>query len=135
MGRPIYKDINGVDVRGSYANSNLGVRTKAYFGGQLHDCFIVNQKGGRSYVVEDIVTGDQAKCKLVNIATPNQENTMAIVGYLASSVPAGNTQPNGSPIVINKLQKRTAIDWSDNRYTWSLENDSSADVILLTPFA
>lgn len=122
MGRPIYRDINGVDVRGSYSSTNAGIHVQAYFDNSLHDCFIVNQKGGRTYVVQDLLTDEQAKCKLVNVDPPSVNGTMSLVGY-----------SGGSPVVLHKLHKRTAIDWNDNRYTWSLQNDSSADVIILTP--
>ena len=135
MGRPIYRDINGDDVRGPYGHDNLGIRVQAYFDDALHDdCFIVNQKGGRQYLVQDTSSGEQAKCKLVE--TLGTENgTMTIVGYLASDVPAGQLDPEGSGITLSKLQKRTAIDWNDNRYTWQLVSDSSLDYIELTPFS
>jgi hypothetical protein len=35
-------------------------------------------------------------------------------------------------VAIRKLTKRIAIDFSGNRYKWFLENDSSADYIVLT---
>jgi alpha-D-ribose 1-methylphosphonate 5-triphosphate diphosphatase PhnM len=35
-------------------------------------------------------------------------------------------------VSIRKLTKRIAIDFSGNRYRWYLENDSSADYIVLT---
>jgi hypothetical protein len=35
-------------------------------------------------------------------------------------------------VAIRKLTKRIAIDFSGNRYKWYLENDSSADYIVLT---
>lgn len=133
MAHALYKDVNGNDVRGPYAGSNLGIRVKAYFGDALHDdCFIVNQKGGRQYMVQDTSSGQQAKCKLVEtLGTEN--NTMTLTGFLASSVPPGQVNPENPEIVLSKLQKRTAIDWNDNRYTWVLENDSSVDYISLTP--
>lgn len=134
MVHALYRDVNGTDVRGEYAGSNAGIRVKAYFNDALHDdCWIVKQKGARRYVVKDTSSGEEAVCKLVE-TTPSVNGDMLLVGYQASSVPPGNTQPNGGPIAINKLQKRTAIDWNDNRYTWVLENDSSMDYISLTPF-
>jgi hypothetical protein len=38
-------------------------------------------------------------------------------------------------VAIAKITKRVATDFSGNRYTWRLENDSSADYIVLTPVA
>jgi hypothetical protein len=52
---------------------------------------------------------------------------MRLVGY---------TQPvevDANLVAISKLQKRTATDYNGNRYSWYLENDSSADFIVLTP--
>lgn len=134
MGRPIYRDVAGDDVRGPYVGANIGIKVVAYFDNALHDCYIVNQKGGRSYLVQDIMSGERAKCKLVETMV-NTNNTMTIVGFLASAVPAGNLDPEGSGITLSKLQKRTAIDWSENRYTWTLVSDSSMDYIELTPFS
>ena len=38
----------------------------------------------------------------------------------------------GTEINIRKITKRVATDWNDNKYTWTLENDSSNDYIVLT---
>lgn len=135
MVHALYRDVNGTDVRGPYAGGDVGIRVQAYFNDALHnDCWIVKQKGARRYVVKDTSSGEEAVCKLVN-TTPSVNGDMLLVGYLASSVPPGNVDPDGSAIPLNKLQKRTAIDWNDNRYTWVLENDSSIDYIALTQFS
>ena len=52
------------------------------------------------------------------------DGEMKLVGYLNGAT--------GSPVTLNKLQKRTAIDWSGNRYKWTIQNDSSNDYIVLT---
>jgi len=124
MGRPLYKDRFGTDARGSYTTTALGIRCTAYFGGSLHDdCFIVNQKGGRKYKVQDTSDSTVGFCKLVNGA-PSANGQMRLVGLLD-----GKT---GQQVTLNKLMKRTAVDWSGNRYTWRLANDSSNDAIILT---
>ena len=123
MGRPLYRDVAGNDVRGT-TTSAVGIRVDAYFGGSLHtDAWIINQKGARKYKVQDESDGTTGFCKLVN-ATPAANGEMTIVGYL-------NGQ-GASPIKLNKLQKRTAIDWNGNRYTWTINNDSTNDYIVLT---
>jgi hypothetical protein len=38
-------------------------------------------------------------------------------------------------IAIAKITKRVATDFNGVRYKWFLENDSSADYIVLTPIA
>lgn len=62
--------------------------------------------------------------KLVS-GTPSASGEMRLVGYTNTG--------HANPIAIRNLKKRTATDWSGNRYTWILQNDSSADYILLTP--
>jgi hypothetical protein len=61
--------------------------------------------------------------KLVS-GTPSASGEMKIVGYTTSG--------HATPIALRNLKKRTATDWNGNRYTWRLQNDSSADYILLT---
>jgi hypothetical protein len=123
MGRPLYKDVLGNDVRGTFV-SNTGIRVDAYFSGSLRtDVWIINQKGARKYKVQDQSDGATGFCKLVN-ATPAANGEMKLVGYVG-----GN---GGATVILNKLQKRTAIDWNGNRYTWRIENDSTNDYIVLT---
>ncbi len=123
MGRPLYRDVLGNDVRGTFSSA-VGIRVDAYFGGSLHtDAWIINQKGARKYKVQDQSDSTTGFCKLVN-ATPSANGEMKLVGYLNGAT--------GSPVTLNKLQKRTAIDWSGNRYTWYVSNDSTNDYIVLT---
>jgi hypothetical protein len=124
MGRPVYRDVNGVLVTGDFTGTSQGIRCTAFFGGELRDdCFVVKQKAARRYKLQDKSDATQAFCKLVQGA-PAVNGEMQLVGYLN-----GQT---ASPIVINKLHKKTAIDWNGTRYTWFLQNDSSADYIVLT---
>ena len=51
---------------------------------------------------------------------------MSLVGYVG-----GNGANNLK--FIAKITKRVATDFDGVRYTWRLENDSSADIIVLTP--
>ena len=126
MGRPVKRDVNGTLVFGDYTTSAVGIRCEAYIGsGNETDVFIVKQKGAKSYVVQDKSSGTQVAAKLVS-GTPEALGEMRITGYLAGG-------PDASATPIAKLMKRTAIDFSSNRYTWFLDSDSSADQIILTP--
>jgi hypothetical protein len=49
---------------------------------------------------------------------------MRILGSTNGQLPA--------TVAIAKLTKRIATDFSGNRYTWFLDNDSSGDVLVLT---
>lgn len=70
------------------------------------------------------VANEIRTAKLVS-GTPAASGEMKLVGY--------TTTGHATPIAIRNLKKRTATDWNGNRYTWILQNDSSADYILLTP--
>lgn len=124
MGRPLFRDVLGTDARQDYTGANVGIRVTAFFGGSLRDdVFIVNQKRAKAYQVQDKSDGSQAVCKLVS-GTPAANNEMRLVGVLGG---------NGSvPIALAKLGKRIAVDYSGNRYTWFLQNDSSGDYIVLS---
>jgi hypothetical protein len=127
MGRPVKRDVAGTLVFGDYTTTQVGIRVEAYFGGSLRDdCFIIKQKGSRSYFVQDKSDGAKAQCKLVT-GTPAANGELRIIGWIG-----GDPGVAGSGRAIAKLQKRTAIDFNSVRYTWSLTNDSSADFIALT---
>ncbi len=125
MGRPVKRDVNGVLVFGDYTTTAVGIKCEAYIGGSNQsDVFVVKQKGAKSYYVQDKSTGTQVAAKLVS-GTPAAVGEMRMTGYTAGGADASATY-------IAKLMKRTAIDFSGNRYTWFLDNDSSGDQIILT---
>jgi hypothetical protein len=57
--------------------------------------------------------------------TPAALGEMRLTGYNSVGADASATR-------IAHLNKRTAIDFAGNRYTWFLDNDSSGDQIILT---
>ena len=131
MGRPLRKDINGVDVIGTPASSN-GIRVEAYFGGTAYTddtynsttnyAYIYKQRGAKTFVVQN-QDGTKAICVLQS-AIPDSNGEMRINGYLGG---------NGAvPTPIAKITKRVATDFSGRRYTWQLVNDSTSDYIALT---
>ena len=131
MGRPLKKDINGVDVIGT-PSSNTGIRVEAYFGGTAYTdatynnstnyAYIYKQRGARTFVVAN-QAGTLATCVLQS-AVPAANGAMRINGYVGG---------NGAiPTPIAKITKRVATDFSGNRYTWQLVNDSTSDYIALT---
>ncbi len=132
MGRPLKNDVNGVDVRGSYANPNAGIRCDFYDSELRTDGVVVKQRGAKTFVVTQIGNLDStnikdststATCVLV-ADEPSVAGTMRILGSTNDQVPG--------TVAIAKLTKRVATDFSGNRYTWYLENDSTADIIRLT---
>lgn len=128
MGRPVRRDVFGVEVFGDYTSGAVGIRCEAYIGGGNEtDVFIVKQKGSRKYKVQDKSGGDTVVAKLVS-GTPGADGEMRLTGYAPQ---AGGGRDETAPIYIAKLNKRLATDFSGNRYTWRLINDSSADYIEL----
>jgi hypothetical protein len=132
MGRPLRNDINGVDVRGSYANPDAGIRCDFYDASLRTDGVVVKQRGAKTFVVT----------RISNLGDPNiKDSTSTTTAVLVSGEPAAagemrilgatDDQVPGT-VAIAKLTKRVATDFSGNRYTWFLENDSTADVIRLT---
>jgi len=127
MGRPLRKDVNGVDVIGTSV-SNTGVRVEFYDGSTLQtDGVILKQRGAKTFrvcSVGDIGTTSAYKTCVLQDSTPNAANEMRLWGYVGSN--------SGSSVNIRKITKRVATDFAGNRYTWHLENDSSNDYIVLT---
>jgi|TARA_B110000503_G_scaffold142007_1_gene237384 hypothetical protein len=147
MGRPLRKDVNGIDViRFAGTNStdtNAGIILKGYFAadsGLNADYMIIKQRGANTFVVlsaakdtfvdGETITGPTSSYfrtgKLV-VGTPNAEGEIQMLAYLAGGADASVT-------AIAKITKRVATDFSGNRYTWEMTNfeDSAADQIELT---
>jgi hypothetical protein len=109
---------------GTAATPHIPVRFKS--GGTVYEGYIVNQVGARRFKcsTDDGTTAVQV-CKIVQGTNmdPANDGEMTIVGLL-----------NGSPVALNKLNFRTAADFSSNRYKWSLSDDSTETLIILTAF-
>ena len=126
MGRPLRKDVNGVDVIGTYgtasSDSRAGIVVKFYDASLRTDGVIIKQRGAKSFVVAN-QAGTKAVCVL-QTAIPTAAGQMRINGYIG-----GN---GAAPTPIAKITKRVATDFNGKRYTWILLNDSSSDYIVLT---
>jgi hypothetical protein len=139
MGRPLRKDVNGVDVIGTpgpvgQVTAATGITVEFHDGNVQTDGIIVKQRGAKTFVVSRV--GNVA----VNLTkTPNTFTCVLVSGTPA----AGQMRLRGSTagtldtglVSLAKITKRVATDFSGNKYTWFLENDSSADYIVLTPIA
>lgn len=125
MGRPLRKDVNGVDVIGTFA-SNTGVRIEFYNGSLRTDGVILKQRGAKTFRVCRVgsigTTSAYATCILKN-GTPSATGEMRLWGYIGSN--------SGTSKNIKKITKRVATDFNGVRYKWHLENDSSNDYIVL----
>jgi hypothetical protein len=123
MGRPLRKDINGVDVINTYV-SDTGIRVDFYDSALRTDGIIIKQRGARTFVVAQVGTPTVRTTAVLKNGAPSAAGEMRLFGWLG-----GN---GGTSVNIAKITKRVATDFSGNRYTWFLENDSSNDYIVLT---
>jgi hypothetical protein len=132
MGRPLRKDVLGVDVIGTYTTTDTGVRVQFYDASLRTDGIIVKQRGAKTFVVTRV--GDigsphlnsstNTTTAVLKNGTPNAAGEMLLEGFI------GGNGSTGTPIA--KITKRVATDFNGVRYTWQLQNDSSNDYIQLT---
>jgi len=122
MGRPVKNDVLGTLVFGDYATTSVGIKVSARIPGAstAKAGYIEKQTGARSYKVTN--ADGTGKCLLVSSITAAGQ--VVVLGYTNAGADIS--------VAIQKLNKRTAIDFSGNRYTWFLVNDSSEDYIQLT---
>jgi hypothetical protein len=128
MGRPINKRWFGSTGTGTgtglLTGNNLPIRFKT--GGSVIEGYIQKQKGARTFLcavdnVSPAVSG--VRCKLVagTNSDPANNGEATLVGML-----------NGSPVTLQKLTNKVATDFNGVRYKWTLEDDSSQTLIILT---
>ena len=133
MGRPLKKDVLGVDAIGTPLGAATGIRVEAYAGGAAYTdatynittnyAYIFKQRGAKTFTCKN-QAGTNLGPLVLQETIPNSNGEMRMNGYVDG---------NGSaPTPIAKITKRVATDFSGNRYTWTLQNDSSSDYIVLT---
>lgn len=125
MGRPLRKDVNGLDVLNTPASTNIGITVNFHDGTNLRsDGIILKQRGAKTFVVARIGTPTtKFTCVLIN-GTPSAAGEMQMTGSTTANLDAG---------LINcaKITKRIFTDFSSNRYKWHIQSDSSLDYIVL----
>jgi hypothetical protein len=148
MGRPLRKDVNGTDAINTPATTATGITVQFYDGSTNRtDGIIIKQRGANSFVVAQIGTPNtRFVCKLVN-TTPNAAGEMYMTGSTTGTldtnlVPIAKITRRlaygfpSSPVLSGGFNRGEDSNASTNhdatRYTWYLENDSSADYIVLT---
>jgi hypothetical protein len=129
MGRPLRKDVNGTDVIGTPAGAATGITVQFHDGTALrNDGIIIKQRGARTFVVARIGTPLVRFTAVTQSTEPSAAGQMRVRGSTTGLL-------DQDLVAIRKFTKRVATDFSGNRYTWFLENDSSLDYIVLTPVA
>jgi len=130
MGRPLRKDVLGVDAINTYVDAATGVRIELHDGSLRTDGVILKQRGARTFQacrVGDLADSTKFLPYTLVSGTPASNGEMSLFGW--------NPTNGGERVNLAKITKRVATDWNDNRYTWALENDSSNDYIVLTPIS
>ena len=128
MGRPLRKDVNGVDVLGTPATTSTGITVAFYDASLRTDGVLIKQRGAKTFVVAqvgNIGTTSAYTTAVLKNGTPSAAGEMQMTGSTTGQLDDGL-------VSIAKITKRIATDFSGNRYTWYLESDSSADYIVLT---
>jgi hypothetical protein len=127
MGRPInkrYFGATGGDGATVFTPTgpNLPIRFKT--GGTVIEGYISKQKGSRRFLCSNDAGSTTAICLLTagTSSDPVNNGEAVLLGLL-----------NGSqPISIRRLTNRIAIDFSSNRYKWTLSDDSTETLLILT---
>ena len=133
MGRPLHKDVKGTRVTGSFVGAAAGIRVEFHDGTNFYsDGIIIKQRGAGTFVVARVGSPLVRTTCVLKDGTPNAFGQMRMYG-IVSPVTGGSTGDSTSFKNIRRITKRVVLDWSGNTYTWYLENDSSADYIVLEP--
>jgi hypothetical protein len=137
MGRPLRKDVRGTDVIGTpgpagQVTAATGITVEFHDGSALRtDGIIIKQRGARTFVVARVGAPTVRFTCVLQSAEPAAAGQMRMQG---STIGVLNDD-TVALIAIRRITKRVATGFNNVRYTWFLENDSSADYIVLTPVA
>jgi hypothetical protein len=142
MGRPLNKRFFGQTASGGDLSNEERLTVSVKVGANAASALgiMLAQKGETKFKVNDTPdgtavnadgtqrdgtagTGNVGECTLVNKATGSlADNEMSLQGFVDGE----------SAVYIRKVHNRTMIDFDDNRYTWEIQDDSTANVLVLT---
>lgn len=144
MGRPLNKKWFGLladanDARFAPKNDtffNLTISAKVGSNAESSSAYILRQRSTTKFLVNDLKTGTNDDlgdtgaqgnvgiCKLVDKEPATlSANEMIIEGFVSGA---------GEAVRVKKLYNRTCRDFSNNRYTWEIQNDSTTTILVLT---
>jgi hypothetical protein len=123
MGRPINKRYFG--ATGSATAPHIPIRFKT--GGTVYEGFVVKQVGSRRFKCStDDGTTAVAICVTVDAGAsfdPANNGECVLLGFQATS---------GTPRIIRRMTNRIAWDFLGRMHKWSLQDDSTETLIVLT---
>jgi hypothetical protein len=110
-----YFGITGLDL-----TPHIPIRFKT--DGTVIEGYILKQKGARRFKCSNDNGSVTAVAKLTNAVVPVNNGDASLVGIAAGS----------TPVAIRKLGGRKASDFNGRIYKWTLQDDSSETLIILT---
>lgn len=121
MGRPLNKRNFGALADGT----NITINCKVGANSAVEDGMIISQRSENKFKVDDskLGSGNEGVCTLVAKASGALgANEMSINGIITAS---------GESVWVTKIYNRTCRDENNNRYTWSIEDDSTVSYMAL----
>jgi hypothetical protein len=119
MGRPVNK--RNLGATGVDATPAIPIRF--HDGSNLIEGKILSQRGTNKFNCSNDGDTITRICRLTSDgSSPNADLECQIIGIAAG----------GNPIAIKKIFNRTAVDYNNNRYTWTAEDDSTESLLRLT---
>ena len=87
--------------------------------------YILQQKSSRRFRINSVSNGIGV-CNLVDDdgSSGVSANEMVVRGFVGGS--------SDSPVIVKKISGKVITGFDDNRYTWYVDNDSTANVLVLT---
>jgi hypothetical protein len=124
MGRPINKrwfGLTGTGVgTGKFSGNHLPIR--ANVGSGEFEGYIVKQRATHKFKASRLDDSERGVVKLVDKVTGLASGEGSLVGIVL----------NIGPIALRKISSHVAYDFSGNRYSWTLQDDSTATLLILT---
>ena len=128
MGRPVNKRYFGTNAAGADADGfeNFGVSVRVTGQSESDSGIILSQRSTNKFKVDDAANGggNEGICTLVDKAPGTLgEAEMILEGFVGGGSVATR---------IKKIYNRTCRDFDNNRYTWSISDDSTRNIMVLT---
>jgi len=124
MGRPINKKWFGQVGLGTGTGLNTGntLPIIANVGAGQFNGYILKQRATRKFKVESIDQTQSGNVTLVDKTTGVLAGEGALVGIIIGT----------GPVAIKKLTRHHAVDFTGHKYTWTLQDDSTETLIILS---
>lgn len=124
MGRPVNKRWFGTTGTGTgtglFTGNNIPIRFK--LGGVVYEGYILKQVGSSRYKVStDDGTTAVGRATLTNAITPASNGDASLVGLY-----------NGQATPIRRLYQHRAKDFTGRYFKWTLSDDSTETLLILT---